>query len=113
MRSCRKNTGPRETTLMYRAIASITGTITGNPTTITTASSTRFHNGILPSADKKSADTKSTIFNSINRALPNPGELGQGFIVLGPYRQEVFGTIAYPFMVSPKGQGFSSTLCRS
>src|SRR5688572_24130437 len=97
MRSCRKNTGPFETNLMYKAIRSIAGTITGNARTITTASRTRFQNGMPPSADKKSAETKSTIFNSIlGKLLPKTGELGQGFTVLTPYRQEVFGKFRIP-----------------
>ena len=78
MRSCRKKTGPRDTSLMYKEISAIAGTINGKARTITTASRTRFQNGMLPSADKKSADTKSIIFNSINRALlPTPENSGR------------------------------------
>src|SRR5436190_4746750 len=86
MRSWRKSTGPRDTSLMYNAISSTTGTITGNATTMINGSRTLFQDGTAPSGDKKSAETKSIIFNSINWALlPKPGELGRVLLLLPPF----------------------------
>src|SRR4051794_20395891 len=85
MRSCRNSTGPRDTSLMYKAISSMTGAITGNANKMTIGSRTRFQTGTTPSGDKKSAETKSIIFNSIKWALlPTPGELGRVLLLLAP-----------------------------
>src|SRR4051812_4046460 len=101
MRSWRNSTGPRETILMYNPISSSTGKITGNARTMIKGSKIRFQDGTTPSGDKKSAETKSTNFNSIKWALlPKPGELGQGFIAFTPLRQEVFGITCTP--LNPK-----------
>ena len=50
---------------MYNAISSSTGRITGNAITMINGSRTLFQDGTTPSGDKKSAETKSIIFNSI------------------------------------------------